>query len=91
MAKGNWKKIESAPRDGTHFDVFMTVWASPRSMGMADAFMIPDCWFDTTGKLVHIYRGEPTELAERYAQHWAASGKKHKTGPAGETMDYWRG
>lgn len=65
----DWKKIESAPRDGTIIDVWMTIYASPRSMGMADSFGVPDAWFEN-GKWVHTYRGKPTELERSYVTHW---------------------
>lgn len=66
---GEWKPIKSAPRDGTVIDVWLSIHASPLSMGMRDSFGVPDTWFDA-GKWVHTYKGEPTELNRNYITHW---------------------
>jgi hypothetical protein len=64
-----WKTIKSAPRDGAVIDVWLTISASPMSMGMSDSFGVPDAWFQD-GKWVHTYRGKPTELDRHYVTHW---------------------
>lgn len=64
-----WLPIASAPRDGTIIDLWLNVYASPLSMGIADRFGVPDAWFKD-GKWVHTYRGQPTELEIDYITHW---------------------
>lgn len=64
-----WKTIKSAPLDGTVVDVWLEIYPSARSMGMGDAFGVPDAWFKD-GKWVHMYRGAPTELERSYITHW---------------------
>jgi hypothetical protein len=64
-----WFPIETAPRDGTVIDLWMSIYASPLSMGMADSFGVPDAWFEN-GKWVHTFRGKPTELEKHYITHW---------------------
>lgn len=66
---GDWKPIKGAPRDGTVIDLWLSVHASPRSMGMSDEFGVPDAWFED-GKWVHIYKGKPTELYTDYVTHY---------------------
>ena len=64
-----WKPIATAPRDGTIIDLWLTIHASPMSMGMSDSFGVPDAWFKD-GKWVHTYKGKPTELHQHYITHW---------------------
>lgn len=64
-----WKSIKSAPRDGTIIDLWLSIHASPMSMGMSDDFGVPDAWFQS-GKWVHTYCGKPTELEVGYITHW---------------------
>lgn len=64
-----WFPIKTAPRDGTVIDLWLTIHASPRSMGMGDCFGVPDAWFEN-GKWVHIYRGKSAELESDYITHW---------------------
>lgn len=64
-----WKRIASAPRDGTVIDVWLEISASPLSMGMGDSFGVPDAWFQD-GKWVHMYRGKKTALDNWYITHW---------------------
>lgn len=66
---GRWLKIANAPRDGTIVDLWLSIYASPRSMGLSDSFGVPDAWF-VDGKWVHTYRGKPTELESSYITHW---------------------
>lgn len=40
-----WQPIETAPKDGTAVDLWLQVYASPRSMGFSDAFRITDAMF----------------------------------------------
>lgn len=67
--KGRWLKIDSAPRDGTIIDLWLSIYASPLSMGWSDEFGVPDAWW-ADGKWVHTYRGKPTELQSAYITHW---------------------
>ena len=61
-----WQPIETyAGDDYRRVDLWMNILASPRSMGMADAFRVIDAyrldgvWFDPQGK-----------LEARYITHW---------------------
>lgn len=45
MADLTWKPIDSAPRDGTRFDV----WVQPDRRG----YRVTDCWFREDGMLMH--------------------------------------
>lgn len=68
---GRWRKIDSAPKDGTVIDLWLSIHASPLSMGMSDEFGVPDAWWDGS-RWVHTYRGRPTELYGHYVTHWRA-------------------
>ena len=53
-----WRPIEEFDgNEGDLFDLWFDVWASPRSMGMADAWRATNCWrkdgkwFDKDGEL----------------------------------------
>lgn len=64
-----WRPIETAPKDGTRVDLWLSIHASPRSLGMADDFRVPEAWF-RDGKWVHVYNYAITELHEPYITHW---------------------
>jgi hypothetical protein len=84
-----WHPIESAPTNGDHLTLWLDIPASARSMGWADAFAVRDCWW-LHGRWVHTYRGGPAELDAGYITHWAAPDAEITSGPAGETLDWWR-
>jgi hypothetical protein len=70
LKKAGWRKIKSAPMDGTHVDLWMRVHASPLSMGMSDEFEVPDSHYaDKYWR--HLYKGNPEEaLDDWYITHW---------------------
>lgn len=69
-----WRPIDTAPKDGIGkpVDLWLRIGASPRSMGWADDFRVPDCWWD--GKLggwVHFEKPWViSPLAPSYITHW---------------------
>jgi hypothetical protein len=68
-----WKPISTAPKDVQRYDpvdLWMTVYPSPASMGISDAFRITDCWKGPEGKWTHDYKGSPAELNQLYITHW---------------------
>lgn len=77
-----WKPINTAPETVWNWnavDLWLTVPASPRSMGMADAWRVPDCWKrGGDGPWCHQYQGAETELAQDYITHWMAIPKGPK-------------
>lgn len=64
-----WKSIKSAPKDGTKIDLWIHIYASPRSFGMADSFRTLDCWYQD-GHWVHYHEGKVAELFDDYVTHW---------------------
>ena len=65
-AKQGWKKVSTYKGpDGEKVSLWFDVWASPLSMGMADAWDAENCWresgewFDAGGR-----------LETRYITHW---------------------
>ncbi len=62
-----WQDIATAPKDGSKFDAWMDIPASPLSMGWADSFRVPDVWFQD-GEFVHD--GGPAALRLEYITHW---------------------
>ena len=65
-----WQPIETfqAP-EREEVDVWMNIYASPRSMGWADAFRIPNA-YRVKGKWFHLHEGKETELFADYITHW---------------------
>lgn len=72
-----WRKIGSAPCDGSHVDLWLRISASPMSFGMGDSFRVPDAWFEN-GKWVHRYNGKTTELVTHYVTHWLMVRAPHR-------------
>jgi hypothetical protein len=66
-----WKSIKKFDRpDGERVDVWMYIYASPRSFGMSDAFKVERAWREKR-KWFHLHNGEPTELYNNYITHWS--------------------
>lgn len=88
--RGPWRTIELfRGADGERVTLWLSISPSPMSMGMGDAFAVPDCWREG-GAWVHEYRGRPTELASHYVTHFAKSGAEITSGPRGAALDWWR-
>jgi hypothetical protein len=71
-----WQPIKTAPKKVERWkpvDLWMQIGASPLSMGISDAFRVPDCWRDYAGKWVHQDRGEVRELNAWYITYWTPS------------------
>jgi len=65
-----WRDIRSFDLPDNHaVDLWLNIYASPRSMGRADAFRVIDCWRDN-GKWFHYDGGRQTELFSDYVTHW---------------------
>lgn len=58
--------------DGAKASIWMTIYPSPRSMGMSDAYEVPDVWKEN-GKWFHDYKGGPAEIYADYVTHWRPS------------------
>lgn len=85
-----WKPIKRFKgADGERVTLWLSWGASPLTMGMGDAFAVPDCWRERDCWF-HIYRGKPTELADRYITHWASGDAGLTAGPRGVQLDWWR-
>lgn len=66
-----WQQIDTAPKDGTRIDLWLTVTASPRSFGISDAWRVIDCyWHWTKEGWYHLHEGEEKELYGPYVTHW---------------------
>jgi hypothetical protein len=58
-----WKPIESAPKDGTHFIAYL-----PEFDGLENAAQV-ECWFGRNGQLENVYEIVPS--GESYwPTHW---------------------
>lgn len=73
-----WKQIKtyrgrSYPGVGM-VDLWMQWGAWPSTMGMADAFRVPDCW-KKDGKWFHYNKGDVAELNIEYITHWMPTPK----------------
>lgn len=78
----NWQPIKTAPKaeelDANvaaicypRVDLWLTVPASPRSMGISDAWRVIDCWQTKDGKWWHRDGLKGTaELYNPYVTHW---------------------
>lgn len=67
-----WKPIDTAPKDvpqSRPVDLWLHVYASPRSMGMSDSFRVVDCW-RRGDEWVHLHNGTPEALFDDYITHW---------------------
>jgi hypothetical protein len=64
-----WRSIESAPRDGSPVDLWLEIYASPRSMGFSDSFRVVDAHWSGTA-WVHMHKGKLEDLYEPYVRFW---------------------
>lgn len=71
--KTNWQPIKTAPRDGTHVDLWLHIYASSRSMGWEDSFRVINAYWkdgeDGPG-WYHLHEGKEKQLFEDYVTHW---------------------
>lgn len=65
-----WHEVKvGKPPQNEKVNVWLTIQASPRSMGMGDSFEVPEAWLDV-GKWFHIHKGAKTEIYADYVTHW---------------------
>ena len=57
------------PEPNERVDVWMAVHASPRSMGLADDFRVPESW-QRDGRWFHSHNFAEKELDASYITHW---------------------
>lgn len=88
-----WRSISAFREQGIGHTVtlWLSIYASPMSMGWSDAFAVADCWREHNGAWMHRKDGRPTELRSEYVTHFAPAGAALDTGPYGEALDWWRG
>lgn len=55
--------------DREKVNVWLTIYPSPRSMGMGDAYEVPEAWRQD-GKWFHVHDGKEAELYSDYVTHW---------------------
>lgn len=70
--KSPWRPIRTAstnPLTIDEVDLWLVVNASPMSMGISDAFRVPDCT-RRNGKWGHYQRSEWMELNQDLITHW---------------------
>lgn len=69
--KPAWLPVETAPKDRTRVDLWLNIYASPRSMGLSDSFRVIEAWHEN-GKWVHwdSHDRKVKELYEPYITHW---------------------
>jgi len=65
-----WKPIKSfnGP-DFKEVDIWMQVYASPRSFGISDSFRVVEA-YRKDGKWFHLHKGKEMELYADYITHW---------------------
>lgn len=65
-----WRKISSfSLPDRQKINVWLTIYPSPLSMGMGDAFEVPEAWREN-GKWFHVHKGRSMEIRGNYVTHW---------------------
>lgn len=66
-----WKPIAEFEDVGPirQFDLWLTVRRSPRSMGLGDAWRVPDAYYKD-GKWWHVQNAESKELVSDYITHF---------------------
>lgn len=83
-----WQAISRFKGDGC-VTLWLSIYASPMSMGWSDAFAVADCWRESDGQWMHLFNGEPTEIRSEYVTHFALAGVEPPTGPDGSVVDWW--
>jgi hypothetical protein len=69
LKRREWRPISEAPKDGTYVDLWINIYASPRSMGMSDSFVVRDAWHEE-GKWFHYDIGQKKEIYSNYVTHF---------------------
>lgn len=65
-----WRKISTFRKaDYQRVDIWLTVPASPRSFGIADAWRVCDAW-RKEGKWYHVDAMQNKEIVSDYVTHW---------------------
>lgn len=65
-----WQPIETYDRsDYEKVDLWLHIYASPRSMGFSDSFRVIEA-YQINGKWFHIDGGKEKELYGPYITHW---------------------
>jgi hypothetical protein len=65
-----WRKISSFTLgDREKVNLWLTIYPSPRSMGIGDAWEVPGAWREGA-KWFHIHNGRPMEINGDYVTHW---------------------
>lgn len=83
-----WKEIGEFDRpDGERVDLWLYIYASPRSMGWSDAFKVPEAWKEK-GNWLHIHGGKPTKLYSDYITHWSLIPSPDEP-PSAPTISLW--
>ncbi len=74
-----WRKISPyrGPKWPTEVDLWLYVWASPRSFGMSDSFRIPNA-YKRNGKWFNLCNGNEEEIYADYITHWMPIPKEPK-------------
>lgn len=73
-----WKPIKTfRGPDHRKVDIWLSVHASPRSFGMADAWRVIECW-RKDGKWFHYHEGKEAEIVAEYITHWMPEPKPPK-------------
>ena len=65
-----WQPISTAPRDGTHVDLWIEIRASLQSFGMGDSFRVPDCWCSDRGTWNYHVGYVIRSLQSDHVTHW---------------------
>lgn len=74
----NWISIRKrVPEPGRRVDIWMEIYASPRSFGMGDSFRVIEAWREN-GKWFHRHEGKVKELYNDYVTHWMPMPKAPK-------------
>lgn len=64
----SWQPIATAP-ENTPVDVWVTIFATPRTMGYTDSFRVPDA-YKRVGRWYYIVNNAEKELDAQYVTHW---------------------
>lgn len=77
--KSAWRLIKTfRGADSERVDLWLSVPASPRSFGMADAWRVVEC-YRRDGKWYHIANSVEAELYSPYITHWMPIPKEPRT------------